>query len=490
MKIAIVGASGYGNVGDDAYRELLQHYLTHHECRFFNSDLPARFPADFDAIIFGGGGLIYCSTNPHLVSHFSYMQWYMDEAIRQKIPWGFLSCGIQVARLGNGYDWKSLIPWKPCLQRADFLTVRSETDAAILGQLTGRNDIRFFPDLCYLAGEAWGRPSANADKYVLLIPTSFHDVRSRAVSESIAKAEDAGCALVICNFGAERDDLPAIDRCRKALPRARVVLNPTPRDAFHLVCGAKWVVSGRYHGIIFARAAGVPCCAPANGPYKIREDPSHVSFQEARQHLEILRKLESSSPKLRLPRETTLGHAQPGCFPFYRPETSFGGAIETVLDDATDNRNDFDEPLAEKLSELLQGFSVLNLGHGRYAAHFRNRGIACLEIRDPAVPLELGCRFHWGLSLEVGEHVPREHQEVFLDHLVCYSTRGIVLSWAAPGQGGRGHVNEQPNPAIRRLMRERNFLSDLHLEHQLRQAATFPWFSKTLMVFRPAESRR
>ena len=51
-------------------------------------------------------------------------------------------------------------------------------------------------------------------------------------------------------------------------------------------------------------------------------------------------------------------------------------------------------------------------------------------------------------SLEVAEHIPLENEEAYLDNCCKLCEIGCILSWALPGQGGLGHVNEQPNEYV------------------------------------------
>ena len=52
---------------------------------------------------------------------------------------------------------------------------------------------------------------------------------------------------------------------------------------------------------------------------------------------------------------------------------------------------------------------------------------------DLSKPVYLSAR-DWVLSLEVGEHIPRQYQSVFVDNLHRHNTKGIVLSWAVEGK--------------------------------------------------------
>lgn len=50
----------------------------------------------------------------------------------------------------------------------------------------------------------------------------------------------------------------------------------------------------------------------------------------------------------------------------------------------------------------------------------------------------------WGICIEVGEHIPPKFEQLFLDQIARIPTEGLVVSWAAPGQRGTGHVNCRP----------------------------------------------
>ncbi|XP_037792928.1 uncharacterized protein LOC119588307 [Penaeus monodon] len=116
--------------------------------------------------------------------------------------------------------------------------------------------------------------------------------------------------------------------------------------------------------------------------------------------------------------------------------------------------------------------NVSRLSHGR---------IRRLNLARRA---DVGERFDWVLSLEVGEHIPRQSEGVFLDNLVRHACTGIVLSWAVPGQDGHHHVNNRENDYIKASMTKRGLVVDAEAERKLREAATLFWFKDTLMVFK------
>lgn len=62
---------------------------------------------------------------------------------------------------------------------------------------------------------------------------------------------------------------------------------------------------------------------------------------------------------------------------------------------------------------------------------------------DLAEPLEMGRSYDLVQSLEVAEHVPEARATTFVANL-CHHGDAILFSAAPPGQGGTGHINEQP----------------------------------------------
>eukprot|EP01031_Cornospumella_fuschlensis_P030309 gene30309-36623_t len=89
----------------------------------------------------------------------------------------------------------------------------------------------------------------------------------------------------------------------------------------------------------------------------------------------------------------------------------------------------------------------------------------------------------WTLSLEVGEHLDKQYESVFIQNLHRANTKGIILSWGIPGQGGNGHVNEQPNDYIKSIICNLGYEYDARLSDKGRSEAKYFWFRNTFMVF-------
>jgi len=49
------------------------------------------------------------------------------------------------------------------------------------------------------------------------------------------------------------------------------------------------------------------------------------------------------------------------------------------------------------------------------------------------------------VCLEIAEHLPEGHADIFIANLIIHAETCVLFSAATPGQGGDGHVNEQPH---------------------------------------------
>ncbi len=187
-------------------------------------------------------------------------------------------------------------------------------------------------------------------------------------------------------------------------------------------------------------------------------------------------------------------------YPTVHPHGYWVGKEEEVLE-----KHAFDPYLAEALTEFFNHEKALNVvdfgcGPGKYIQVFLDSGIDCsgfdgnpdtpaltsglAGIIDLSAPFELEQKFDWVMSLEVGEHLPKKFERIFVENLHRHNKNGIVLSWALKGQGGFGHFNEQSNEYVKAMMAEYGYESDLEAEKFLRERAFLPWFKNTIMVFR------
>jgi 2-polyprenyl-3-methyl-5-hydroxy-6-metoxy-1,4-benzoquinol methylase len=165
-----------------------------------------------------------------------------------------------------------------------------------------------------------------------------------------------------------------------------------------------------------------------------------------------------------------------------------------------------DRNLSIYLSELMKKEEIESVvdfgcGMGDYIRHLINQGYYCeaydgnpntgiltnglAKVLDLSNSFDLKRRFDCVISLEVGEHIPKEYEHIFIDNISTHSKNLLVLSWAIKGQGGDGHVNCQDNDYVITEMEKRKFKFDEKTSNYLREAVSnAAWFKNTIMVFR------
>lgn len=92
------------------------------------------------------------------------------------------------------------------------------------------------------------------------------------------------------------------------------------------------------------------------------------------------------------------------------------------------------------------------------------------------------------VSTEVAEHVPAAMAEVLVDSLANQQARVVVFTAATPGQGGVGHINEQPHAYWLEKFARRYYRLDAELTAAWRAewkvTMQFPWYADNVMVLR------
>ena len=88
----------------------------------------------------------------------------------------------------------------------------------------------------------------------------------------------------------------------------------------------------------------------------------------------------------------------------------------------------------------------------------------------------------WVLSFEVGEHIDKEFEDVFINNLFISAKKGIIISWPEPHfYTIPMHVNERPNSYIKHKFLTLGMINDLNAEEFLSKSYG-PSASK-IMVF-------
>ena len=89
------------------------------------------------------------------------------------------------------------------------------------------------------------------------------------------------------------------------------------------------------------------------------------------------------------------------------------------------------------------------------------------------------------ICLEVGEHIPKEYQDVFLNNICNACNDKLILSWAIRGQTGLLHVNCLNYDEVKPLIEMRGFklLEKESLNSRACINFSCDWFKNTLYIF-------
>ena len=285
QRVVLIGAWGYGNAGDDAYLDVWRHYFPDVTWIVCNSDLPEVFPAA-DLYLYGGGGILFDNGT----AHFEYMQAYADYAEKAGIPIAFCSVGIQTRANTDDYtEWyvdEALARWSNILRKATFITVRDPKSQALL--LERNISAQAAPDVCHLI---LGLEPKN-DHFLTVIPGPgcgkvFRDFRS-ALETKLAEYPDV--PLIIMNTGAPDSDY-MVDELSSVYPTMATFKSAqTSVDlVLSVIRNSLYVMTGRYHGLVFARAAGKPFWRAATmRTFKMYAEALAREPFEAALHLQVM----------------------------------------------------------------------------------------------------------------------------------------------------------------------------------------------------------
>jgi SAM-dependent methyltransferase len=156
----------------------------------------------------------------------------------------------------------------------------------------------------------------------------------------------------------------------------------------------------------------------------------------------------------------------------------------------------------------LTGLADIGCGSGIYEAEFKRRGLrvaGCEYSRNSrraakrrgidVHPFDLsqssellpGCPYPAAMTVEVAEHIPSSLADQFVTYVAGVSNL-IIFTAAQPGQGGHGHINEQPRSYWSEKFLRVGFEVDAHATARvagaLRSSDAFPILYNNLQILR------
>lgn len=115
-------------------------------------------------------------------------------------------------------------------------------------------------------------------------------------------------------------------------------------------------------------------------------------------------------------------------------------------------------------------------------------GTPWVRKQDLTVPFTINPPAHFGMCLEVGEHISDAKSDILVDNLVANCSR-LLFSAALPGQGGVGHINCQPKKYWIEKFEKRGWVVDYEdtyfFVQYVRESYHLGWLDQNALIFRP-----
>ncbi|CAE7829556.1 unnamed protein product, partial [Symbiodinium sp. CCMP2592] len=176
--------------------------------------------------------------------------------------------------------------------------------------------------------------------------------------------------------------------------------------------------------------------------------------------------------------------------PVFDPETGAWTGVSSVFHLLSRKNGGLNNCASEVIRDIARlwdcnSFADYGAGTGAYALYMRDHGFetACVD-GNPAVKVfsrnlcsvadlsKLDSTLPKAdlvLSLEVAEHIPEAFQDAYMRNIANGARKGIVLSWAIPGQPGAGHVNCRDNAWVIKHLEDLGLKYEDILTLQIRQ---------------------
>lgn len=158
------------------------------------------------------------------------------------------------------------------------------------------------------------------------------------------------------------------------------------------------------------------------------------------------------------------------------------GIIDLIKKNSISSVVDFGCGMGDYAKKIIEHGVYCEAYDGNPNTSVLTKGIG--KVIDLSSSFELERKFDCVVSLEVGEHIPKEYEEVFIKNICIHAEKLIILSWAVVGQAGHGHVNCKSNDEIIKKLENMGFIYDFLSTNYLRNCTNNAlWFKNTIMVF-------
>jgi len=307
LRVIVVASYGYGNVGDDCYGEIFKRYLSLPDHPIEIHMVPDRcvmlktgkllsssqlsdtnLMADFDAVIVGGGGLLY---RDKIRDPKNSINIYTRLCRERKKPYYLISVGFQGieayhSRQQISSSGKLDDSCRELLNGAQAIWVRSVVDYRIASEILDKpgniERLAYQPDLVYairpVFEERISAVSATRRNIVMVVTSNWINVRRDVLVRDLKTNYDENeDELLFVDWDGSKnpaknenypEDVARIFPLAKCLegkiPELSWVREENPGRTLRLdhlwdiLLRTKILYTGRYHGLVLGKAASVP----------------------------------------------------------------------------------------------------------------------------------------------------------------------------------------------------------------------------------------
>ncbi len=282
IKIALCGYYGRGNFGDEAILSVIlgkiSRIIPRESCKIcvLRSKNPVHIAAALcgcDVFIFGGGSLLQNSTSNASLLYYLAVIGLANRLCKRKI---MLANGIGpingTALIPRGRILRAL---SQAVNTFDLITARDAESQEMLKGLLPHRKIYRLPDPVFaMANEAKINSrlikSGADDAFAVYIPCKNSLRNAGTDSDRLArdllyieKMQDVRICFAVLN---EPEDLRMAQILSGAMGGRRILVSRAPSELAGALYGAKFVISQRYHGALFAAFCGAPVLAVSDDP--------------------------------------------------------------------------------------------------------------------------------------------------------------------------------------------------------------------------------
>lgn len=289
-KIAICGYYGRGNLGDEAILSVICKTLEKSPKISQICVLKNKNPIEIlrvlygaDCFVFGGGSLLQNATSNASFFYYLALIWVANLLCKRKI---MLANGVGPIVGGEGERKFLEKMMASVVNTFDFISVRDTNSQKMLAKILPNRKIYLVPDPALLCVKDEEKAQKNEEKtlknakkspknekksaYFVYIPCANglkkSEISAQMVATSLATTQKAhALPLVIVVLNA-REDLAFARDVARFLGGVKIVCPKTPNELFKILSGAKFVISQRYHGSLFATLSKLPVLCVSNDP--------------------------------------------------------------------------------------------------------------------------------------------------------------------------------------------------------------------------------